>query len=202
MKKKKIIFGIIIIMLTIVMSISISYAATTLFASNEVSYAPGTKEITSTNVQGAIDELATYANQYKGLNDSITTLEGYVENIGTYKYHGPNAVSISSGTLSPTGAFFNLVPGTWIIIGTGSFASNATGDRLIGLYTGSSSNNCETNVGIIANASTKAVNGQATIINFTVRQNISSGTTYYLCAQQSSGSSINVTGRLMARRIK
>ena len=57
----KLIIGILIGM---VLSITTVYAATILFASNQVSYDNTTSGLSSTNVQGALDELYTRANTW------------------------------------------------------------------------------------------------------------------------------------------
>lgn len=76
----KLIIGILIGM---VLSITTVYAATILFASNQVSYDNTTSGLSSTNVQGAIDELYTRANTWINPNNNFGTPQYYA--FGTYK---------------------------------------------------------------------------------------------------------------------
>ena len=74
MKKENIVF--VIALITIIISSIISvYAANYLYNSNEVEYDNEGKNITSTNVQGAIDELYIDANNYSSIDTRVTTLE-------------------------------------------------------------------------------------------------------------------------------
>ena len=74
MKKEKVVFVISIITILISSIISV-YAANYIYNSNEVEYDNTGKNITSTNVQGAIDELYTDANNYSSINTRVTNLE-------------------------------------------------------------------------------------------------------------------------------
>ena len=72
MKKEKVVF--VMALITIIISSIISvYAANYLYNSNEVEYDNTNKNISSTNVQGAIDELYTQANDYTELKNKIGT---------------------------------------------------------------------------------------------------------------------------------
>ncbi len=195
MNKKKVLFGIIIIILTIVISVSTSFAATTLFASSEVSYAPGTKEITSTNVQGAIDELATYANHYSGLDSRIDALETIFSNMGKGPIDTPAAVSVSNNTKTTVATITITNPGVYIVIGTARFNANATGTRRVFL-----NNSKETNLDSID--SSKATSGTYTSLATSRFYNVTSSTTFTLQAYQNSGGALTVNGRLVSIRLK
>ena len=82
MKKEKIVF--VMALITIIISSIISvYAANYLYNSTEVEYDNQGKNITSTNVQGAIDELYTDANNYSSINTRVTNLESSFSLRGT-----------------------------------------------------------------------------------------------------------------------
>ena len=76
MKKEKIVF--VMALITIIISSIISvYAANYIYNSQDVEYDNTGKNITSTNVQGAIDELYTDANNYSSINTRVTNLESH-----------------------------------------------------------------------------------------------------------------------------
>ena len=74
MKKEKIVFVMALISIIISSIISV-YAANYLYNSQDVEYDNIGKNITSTNVQGAIDELYIDANNYSSINTRVTNLE-------------------------------------------------------------------------------------------------------------------------------
>ena len=74
MKKENIVF--VIALITIIISSIISvYAANYLYNSQDVEYDNTGKNIASTNVQGAIDELYIDANNYSTINSKIINLQ-------------------------------------------------------------------------------------------------------------------------------
>ena len=76
MNKKGIIITILTSLITALLVGSISaYATSYLYNSSEVSYDNKASNITSDNVQGAIDELYTQATNYNDLNTRVTNLE-------------------------------------------------------------------------------------------------------------------------------
>ena len=79
MKKEKIVFLVGIISILISSTISV-YAANYLYNSKDVEYDNTNKNITSDNVQGAIDELYIDANNYSSINDRVNTLESKMIN--------------------------------------------------------------------------------------------------------------------------
>lgn len=84
-----------------------------------VEYTP-TGNITANTVQGAIDELVADINS-----------------IGTTTSSQQTSVNIASNTLTTMGSV-TLEPGTYLLIGFGQFAKNATGYREIGISTSTS----------------------------------------------------------------
>lgn len=88
----KLIIGILIGM---VLSITTVYAATILFASNQVSYSNTTSGLSATNVQSAIDELYTKASTWINPNNMGTPTN--------YIFGGSNKPTTSSPTTPPSG---------------------------------------------------------------------------------------------------
>ena len=70
---------IINLIITIITCLSLGYATDILFAGNEVSYDNSLSGLTSTTVQGALDEMCTVAD----FSDRVSTLEGYFQNSPT-----------------------------------------------------------------------------------------------------------------------
>ena len=98
MKKEKIVFVIALITILISSIISV-YAANYLYNSQEVEYDNTGKNIASTNVQGAIDELYIDANNYSSINTRVTNLESYFSNnTGTLNITG-NPVKINGTSI-------------------------------------------------------------------------------------------------------
>ena len=83
----KLVLGMII---GIVLASTTVYAATILFASDSVSYSNTNSGLTSTNVQGALDELYTKANTCKYSASNCTTPPF---NVGDYVEVVPDSIS-------------------------------------------------------------------------------------------------------------
>ena len=115
MKKEKIV--LVMALITIIISSIISvYAANYLYNSTEVEYDNQGKNITSTNVQGAIDELYTDANNYSSINDRVNTLESYFNNnTGTLNITG-NPIKINNESLTPVKQYTLTLNGGTIYI--------------------------------------------------------------------------------------
>ena len=192
MKKKKILFGIVTIVLTIVISVSTSYAATTLFASNEVSYDPGTKEITSTDVQGAIDELYTHANHYKNLRSGVSDVSSYFSNI-SYSYAAPSDVSVATATNTSI-ATLSLSSGKYIVMGSATFGANTTGERRISLTSSSDS--------LTLQDSSGGASGSPVYLSTKRILDLTGTTTVTLSAYHTRGSALSVKGSILAIRLK
>ena len=128
MKKERVVF--IMALITIIISSIISvYAANYLYNSQDVEYDNIGKNITSTNVQGAIDELYAQANDYTQLNERITNLENTTLTLDKIYPVGSIYISTSLSTVSQVQEKFG---GTWEVF--------AQGRTLIGSGTGTDSN--------------------------------------------------------------
>ena len=130
-------------------------------------------------------------------------------NIGDYKSHVPSATSCATGKYYQV-AYLELDPGVWVISGDANFEYvNTTGLRrsLISAAT-SGYNNVTTAPAAIGNlyyqtfAASAFASAAAHVKTGAGPINVSETTTYRVIAYQNSGSSISVTGRLYAVRIK
>ena len=88
MKKIKIILILCIVMLFVSSMVSVMAVSAYLYNSNEVSYNNNASGITSSNVQGAIDELYEHATDYTNMNTRVSALEGYFKNNPTSYFEG------------------------------------------------------------------------------------------------------------------
>lgn len=113
-------FAIINSIMTIITCLSIGYANETLFAGNEVSYDNSTSGLSSTTVQGALDELVDVAD----LNDRVTALEANQKTLDDIYPVGSIFITTS---LSSTTAVANALGGTWEVYGTGKTLLSSTG---------------------------------------------------------------------------
>lgn len=117
--------------------------------------------------------------------------------IGTVSQVSPAAVSVASGTVKNV-ASRSLAAGTWLVIGSAEFATNATGRRAIQLATTTTGDAIQ----LTARDVQSPVSGAVTLCNFTTIIQPTATTTYYLNAYQNSGSALNVTPQLQCIRIK
>lgn len=125
-------------------------------------------------------------------------------NIGAKNWVAPSAVSCQSGKWYKV-AEVTLDPGIWFIDCNALFpATNATGTRQIRVTTETFTNGTTTIPGSVGNISVDILAGenmaQYPQVHFPV--DISSQTTFRLAAYQGSGSTMSVTGRMYATRIK
>lgn len=125
-------------------------------------------------------------------------------NIGAKNWVAPSAVSCQSGKWFKV-AEVTLDPGIWFIDCNAAFpATNATGTRQIRVTTETFTNGTTTAPGSYGNITNDIVVGANTVqypqSHFPV--DISSQTTFRLAAYQGSGSTMSVTGRMYATRIK
>ena len=100
MRKRRIIadnLKIIVItcIVSTICSLSLGYATDILFAGNEVSYDNSTSGLTSTTVQGALDEMCTVAD----FSDRVSTLESHFLNNTTIKFNA-NMISVTNASSS------------------------------------------------------------------------------------------------------
>ena len=141
-------------------------------------------------------KLNTVASEYTSLNNRITTLNTTYSNVGLYYSANPSAVTLSTKTEAII-ASVTLPAGSYLLIGSGRFNKNATGDRRVRIGTGDI-----TSSDYIGEASPATSASMYTYVTITRIVNLTSSKTYNLTGWQSSGSSINVTGRIQAVRFK
>ena len=114
--------------------------------------------------------------------------------VGTYKSSWPNAVTLASGTTTDVTSV-SLEAGSWVVAYGGSFASNATGQRSIGLSSSSNVLDSRQSVKIQAVGSGETRASGAMIMKPTAT------TSYHLYASQNSGSSLSFYGWVYAVRV-
>lgn len=125
-------------------------------------------------------------------------------NIGAKNWVAPSSVSCQTGKWYKV-AEVTLDPGIWFIDCNALFPNtNATGTRQIRVTTDTFTNGTTTIPGSVGNISVDILAGENTAqypqVHFPV--DISSQTTFRLAAYQGSGTTMNVTGRMYATRIK
>ena len=106
-KNYKFILGIVI---GLIWSSGIAYAATILFDSDEVSYDNTTSGLSATNVQSALDELYVESTSYQLFESRVSTLESQIYPVGSIY------ISTTKTTASQVKALFG---GTWVSVGSG-----------------------------------------------------------------------------------
>ena len=87
-KRQRIISIISIVFILLSSTISVMAVSAYLYNSNEVSYNNNASGITSTNVQGAIDELYEHATDYTSMNTRVSSLEGVIKSNSTSELSG------------------------------------------------------------------------------------------------------------------
>lgn len=154
----------------------------------------GTGITNAATAQSRADSAYTLANT---ANTTANTVTSTVSNIGTIPTRS-TASSVSCATsTNKTICSISLAAGKWILIGTISYTTNATGVRWNYLGTGTSTGtNAQTNV------STSACSNTQTFIQNVQVYAPSSTTTYNLVGWQNSGSTLTCTGHIVAIRIK
>ena len=101
-KRQRIISIICISFVLLSSTISAMAVSAYLYNSNEVSYNNNASGITSTNVQGAIDELYEHATDYTNMNTRVSALEGHFQNNPTIYLDG-NWLRVKSTSSSTRG---------------------------------------------------------------------------------------------------
>jgi hypothetical protein len=117
----------------------------------------------------------------------LTNDSGYIK-MPTVSYANGSAVNVASGTAT-TVQTITLSAGVWAVQFDAQFASNATGYRGIHLATSSGGGTMDRH----SIVQVPAVNGATTRLTFTTFFSLSAETTYYLVAEQDSGSTLSVT---------
>lgn len=127
--------------------------------------------------------------------------------VGTFtdkdKTSNSSAVTVADQTRVEIANTGSLPAGTYILLGNLTFASNTTGQRY-GLILGGSAGSGSFSRAQLASSGCKtdAASSGVAVINCQCIESVSSATTFRLLAYQNSGSSLGVTGRLMAIRVK
>lgn len=150
--------------------------------------------ISSSNVISATDTTYSAATaSTAGLMSAADKTK--LDNIGSAS-GGSNTKSIASGTSwTDTGVTVTCEPGTWILVAAASFASNATGRRNIMWRTSENANLAHSQMKV------SALSGSDTVLHSTAIVYPGSETTYKLCVQQNSGSSLSTEVNWRAVRI-
>ena len=130
-------------------------------------------------------------------DSSILTPNGDLSGTGDYYKEDADTVSVSNSTWKDV-ASITLGVGIWLVWYTVRFASNATGRRQSLLSSGSNNGSA---LSIQFTDGTNAVNGAYTYLKGQDTRVVTSQTTFYLQAYQTSGSALNAVGRLYAIRI-
>lgn len=135
-----------------------------------ISYSNTTSGLSATNVQGAINELATFDNDF----DSITIADNV-------------SVQSSTGTGTTVGTV-TIPKGTYLYTFTIIFDSNATGFRAVTVGTG-------TTISLRSRYANKvqAVSGTNTYITLPIIYNLNNPITYNVNVMQNSGSALGVS---------
>lgn len=145
------------------------------------------------------------ANDINASGNITATGNITASNIGAWKSHAPSATSCTNNRYFQV-AYLTLDPGIWLIDQNALFpATNTTGTRQILCTTATSGyNNVTTAPASYGNITRDTLAGaninQYPQAHFPV--NISEQTTFRLIAYQNSGSTMSVTGRMHAIRIK
>ena len=134
----------------------------------------------------------------------LAKILNHINNVGNWITDIPSAVSCGTAKFYKI-ASVTLTAGTWIIFTCGNFpVTNATGYRDIYTTTTDFTNGVTTgpaNYAFITRLVIPAGN-YAQVLNASFPVKISSQTTFYLVGHQNSGSTMSVTGRMYAVRIK
>ena len=139
------------------------------------------------------------------LKELLTNITNRLIDIGTASAHTADPVSCATGKYYQI-AYLTLAPGKWFIDANGYFpGTNATGIRRVSVTTATSNyNNVTTAPAAVGNIAIDAHAGanmaQFPQVHFPITP--TETTTYRLIAYQTSGSTISVTGRMYATRIK
>ena len=128
MKKERLVLIVCVIMLFLSSIVNAMAVSAYLYNSNEVSYNNNSSGITSTNVQGAIDELYEHATDYNSMNTRVSALESHFNNSSVYakqKSSDQNiAFSIKNTNNIERGALYFQQGGNQIVL----HSANASGE--------------------------------------------------------------------------
>ena len=104
---------IIAIVVTIVLASGATYAATTMYDSNTVSYDNTISGLNSTNVQSALDEIYSAATDYTAILARLSALEAVIGDV--QEIYPVGSIYIGVNNTNPS----TLFGGTWTAFGTG-----------------------------------------------------------------------------------
>lgn len=135
--------------------------------------------------------------------EALSAYQGYLLN---QKIAGINTGLVSAAPTAvnvPTATNRQLLSrafdaGTWLIIGTASFAANANGGRILGI----SDDGTTMNMNRRAVVSGSGMSGQDTQLQVIIIYSTSASTTLYLMGRQTSGSTLSVSPGLRAIQLK
>lgn len=156
---------------------------------------------------------ATYYGHNKTINnltsssytagESLSAYQGYLLNQKIADINSsiissaPSAKNVATSTNTQL-LSYSFSAGTWLIIGDAAFASNASGNRTLGI----SDDGTSMNINRHCVVRTPAASGEETILQVQIIQNFASATTLYLMGRQNSGSTLSVTPGLRAIKMK
>lgn len=130
--------------------------------------------------------------------DAEAVLRPMVEDlVNVPSSNNPNAVNVATGTDTTVANTGTLTRGTYLLLGEATFASNATGRRV--LFFSTTTNGSA--VDRYAQVTHQAANGATTQIQLFYITRITSNTTYYLRAYQASGSTLSTTAGIRALKL-
>ena len=93
MKKERIVLIISLVIMSLSSIVSAMAVSAYLYNSNEVSYNNNASGISSTNVQGAIDELYGHVTDYTSMDTRVSSLEGYFKNNPNINFSNSNGIN-------------------------------------------------------------------------------------------------------------
>ena len=133
------------------------------------------------------------------LGDLLEIFNLKIKPIGTITTVNGDATDVSSqtGTTATTVASVTLAKGIYYALCSVNFPNNSNGFRRINLV--QSQNTTTATLGVTS--SSAPANGITTSMQLNSILNVTTETTYYLNAQQNSGSTLSVTGQIRAVRI-
>lgn len=143
--------------------------------------------------------LGSLATKSSVANADITAVDvTKVSNLGSYvAFTDGNDISTANNTWKQFQSG-KLSAGTWIVFISTFFESNSSGYRRVGI----SSNSSETSFGFMWESDVAAASGRGTNVKLVTVLRPSSETTYYIRGIQNSGSTLSVSSRCFAVRIK
>ena len=119
------------------------------------------------------------------------------DSIGSVTILSGGTKSLSTGTSWQNVMELELAPGSWFVVVTCNFASNATGRR--GVCMSTTATGSQTGHNVLRTAT--AVNGTYTTLQFSFPVEVSETTTFYINAYQNSGGNLNCYPRIHRMKV-